>query len=133
MEWRTLSGMFRFRRILFSRAGRSRNNSRRATLIAQGQADDAAPVTRRAIEIGHLAIAVHLDSGNYVKWLDAERRKARWKDRRNGKRPKSEPAHKWGKEVVEHPLLAELRTTLGMLSDSDAHFTPEHEGNLQWT
>ena len=34
---------------------------------------------------------------------------------------------------MEHPLLAELRTFLGMFSDSDAHFTPEFEGSLQWS
>lgn len=104
-----------------------------ATLIARGQPDDAALVSRRAIEIGHLAIAVHLDSQNYMKWLDEERRSARWRDRMKGQRPKSEPAHKWGKDVIEHPLLTELRTFLGMLSDAYAHFTPEFEGNLRWS
>jgi hypothetical protein len=104
-----------------------------ATLIARGQPDDAALVTRRAIEIGHLAVAVHLDSGNYLRWLDFERRTARWQQRLKGQRPKSEPAHKWDKEVLGHPLLVELRTVLGVLSDSYAHFTPEFEGNLQWT
>jgi hypothetical protein len=104
-----------------------------ATLIARGQPEDAALVSRRAIEIGHLAIAVHLDSQNYVKWLDAQRRTARWEERRKGQRPKSEPAHKWGWEVVTHPLLTELRTFLGMISDSSAHFTPEFEGGLQWS
>lgn len=104
-----------------------------ATLIAHGQPDDAALVSRRAIEIGHLAIAVHLDSQNYVRWLDEQRRIARWEERREGQRPKSEPGHKWGKDVLSHPLLTELRTFLGILSDSDAHFTPEFEGNLQWS
>ena len=50
-----------------------------------------------------------------------------------GQRPKSEPGHKWGKDVLEHPLLTELRTFLGILSDSYAHFTPEFEGKLQWS
>src|ERR1039458_5995083 len=104
-----------------------------ATLIARGQPDDAAPVSRRAIEIGHLAIAVHLDSRNYVKWLDEERRNARWQERMKGQRPKSDPGHKWSKDVLEHPLLTQLRTLLGILSDSYAHFTPEFEGNLQWS
>jgi hypothetical protein len=104
-----------------------------ATLIAQGQADDGALVTRRAIEIGHLAVAVHLDSRNYLRWLDFERRQARWQQRLEGERPKSAPAHKWAKNILEHPLLADLRNSLGILSDSYAHFTPEFEGNLQWT
>ena len=104
-----------------------------ATLIARGQPDDAALVSRRAIEIGHLAIAVHLDSQNYVRWLDVQRRTARWNERRKGQRPESEPSHKWGKDVLAHPLLTDLRTFLGMISDSDAHFTPEFEGNLQWS
>jgi hypothetical protein len=104
-----------------------------ATSIARGQPDDAALVSRRAIEIGHLAIAVHLDSRNYVRWLDEKRRTARWQERMKGQRPRSKPGHKWGKDVLEHPLLAELRTFLGMFSDSDAHFTPEFEGSLQWS
>jgi hypothetical protein len=103
-----------------------------ATLIARGQPDDAALISRRAIEIGQLAVAVHLDSQNYVKWLNEQRRTARWEERMKGQRPKSEPPHKWSKDVLEHPLLAELRTFLGILSDSYAHFTPEFEGNLQW-
>ena len=32
-----------------------------ATLIARGQPDDVAAISRRAIEIGHLAVAVHLN------------------------------------------------------------------------
>jgi len=104
-----------------------------ATLIARGQPEDAALVSRRAVEIGHLAIAVHLDSQNYVKWLDAERRSARWQVRMKGQRPKAEPTVKWGKDVMEHPLLADLRTFLGILSDAYAHFTPEFEGNLPWS
>jgi hypothetical protein len=35
--------------------------------------------------------------------------------------------------VCEHPLLSDLRTFLGMLSDSYAHFTPEFEGGLKWS
>jgi hypothetical protein len=104
-----------------------------ATLIARGQPEDSAPISRRAIEIGHLAIAVHLDSQNYVKWLDQERRMARNEARRKGERPKNDPGHKWGKEVLEHPLLTDLRTFLGMLSDHYAHFSPEFEGNLAWS
>ena len=104
-----------------------------ATLIARGQPEDSAPITRRAIEIGHLAIAVHLDPENYVRWLDVEHRMARHEARLKGERPKNEPAHKWGKEVIGHPLLSDLRTFLGMVSDSDAHFTPEFEGNLAWS
>jgi hypothetical protein len=104
-----------------------------ATLIARGQPDDAVLVSRRAIEIGHLAIAVHLDPQNYVKWLDEQRRTARWRERMKGQRPKSDPGHKWGKDVLQHPLLTELRTVLGILSDSYAHFTPEFEGSLQWS
>src|SRR5579863_3858759 len=104
-----------------------------ATLIARGQPEDAALVSRRAIEIGQLAVAVHLDSQNYIKWLDEKRKMTRWEQRRKGERPSNDPGNKWGKEVLAHPLLAELRTFLGVLSDTDAHFTPEFEGNLQWS
>src|SRR5262245_16908868 len=104
-----------------------------ATLIARGQPEDAAPISRRAIEIGHLAVAVHLDPKNYVKWLDAERRMARHEERRRGQRPKNEPAQKWGKEILEHPSLSDLRSFLGLISDAYAHFTPEFEGNLAWS
>jgi hypothetical protein len=34
---------------------------------------------------------------------------------------------------LEHPLLTDLRTFLGMLSDHYAHFSPEFEGNLAWS
>ena len=102
-----------------------------AMLIARGQPDDAAPVTRRAIEIGHLAVAVHLDPENYLKWVDYKRRSSRWQQRIQRQRPKSEPAFKWNKEILEHPLLAHLRTVLGVLSDADAHYKPEYEGSMQ--
>jgi hypothetical protein len=46
--------------------------------------------------------------------------------------PEVRPPHKWGRDVLEHPLLTELRTFLGILSDSYAHFSPEFEGNLRW-
>jgi hypothetical protein len=104
-----------------------------ATLIARGQSDDAPPITRRAIEIGQLAVAVYLDPKNYEAWLDQERRADRTKARMQGERPKNEPAHKWGKEILEHPLLSDLRTFLGMVSDYYAHFTPEFQGNLAWS
>jgi hypothetical protein len=104
-----------------------------ATLIARGQPEDAAPISRRAIEIGQLAIAVRLDAQNYVKWLDEERRMARHEARVKGERPKNDPGHKWGKDVLEHPLLTDLRTFLGILSDHYAHFSPEFEGNLAWS
>ena len=58
-----------------------------ATLIARGQPDDAALVSRRAIEIGHLAIAVHLDSQNYVRWLDKQRRTAQMGGAKEGTAP----------------------------------------------
>jgi hypothetical protein len=103
------------------------------TLIGRGQPEDSAPISRRAIEIGHLAIAVHMDSQNYLKWLDQERRVARNEARLRGERPKNDPGHKWSKEVLEHPALADLRTLLGMLSDHYAHFSPEFEGNLAWS
>jgi hypothetical protein len=104
-----------------------------ATLIARGQPEDSAPISRRAIEIGHLAVAVHIDSQNYLKWLDEGRRMARNEARLRGERPKNDPGHKWGKEVLEHPALVDLRTFLGMLSDHYAHFSPEFEGNLAWS
>jgi hypothetical protein len=104
-----------------------------ATLIVRGQPEDSAPISRRAIEVGHLAVAVHLDSQNYIRWLDYEKRMARNEARLRGERPKNDPGHKWGKEVLEHPLLSDLRTFLGMLSDHYSHFSPEFEGNLQWS
>jgi hypothetical protein len=104
-----------------------------ATLIARGQPEDVAAISRRAIEIGQLAVAVHLDSQNYVKWLDEKRKMARWDQRLKGELPGNDPGNKWGKDVLSHPLLADLRTCLGVLSDTDAHFTPEFEGNLPWS
>jgi siderophore synthetase component len=68
--------------------------------------------------------------GSGGRYVDEERRMARHEARMKGERPKNEPVQKWEKEVLEHPLLTDLRTFLGMLSDHYAHFSPEFEGNL---
>ncbi|MBL8215932.1 MAG: hypothetical protein JNK87_34740 [Bryobacterales bacterium] len=98
-----------------------------AVIASQGQPDNADPITRRVIEMAQLAVAIHLDEKNYDRWQDEERRATRWKDRFAGKRPASSPPPKWGKEVLEHALLSELRSVLGFISDETAHFTPDYE------
>lgn len=52
-----------------------------ATLIGQAQPDDAAPITRRAIEVVKLADAIKTSPDFALKWTDYEKRLARWQAR----------------------------------------------------
>lgn len=99
-----------------------------AGLIGQAQPDDAAPITRRVIEVVRLAAAVKADRGNAEKWLAFEERLRRWQDRQEGKKPKSLHVNL----DVKHPLIEELMQTWGILSDASAHFTPEYFSSLAW-
>ena len=57
------------------------------TLIGQGQPEDAAPITRRAVEIGKLCLGLKFKPQNIEKWLDYEKRMKRWKAREEGASP----------------------------------------------
>ena len=100
------------------------------TLIGQAQPDDAAPVTRRAIEAARLALAVKRNPKNEMKWMAYEQRMERWKARNRGEKPK--PLTTKLDLPPDHPILTELERQLGILSDSSTHFTPEYFGSQHW-
>ena len=99
-----------------------------ASLIGQAQPDDAAPITRRAIEVVALADAIKTDRKSATKWAAFEDRMKRWQDRQEGKKPKSLKVHLEAK----HPNTRRLMETRGILSDAAVHFTPEFFGSLDW-
>jgi hypothetical protein len=100
-----------------------------ATLIGQAQPDDASPITRRAIEVVRLAAAVKADPAVLEEWYAYERRVERWKARNEGAKPKSVLPKL---PPVKHHLLKQLTDMYGIISDTDAHFTPEHFELLRW-
>src|SRR5690349_5535824 len=59
------------------------------TLIGQAQPDDAAPISRRAIEAAKFALAVKRNPENAMKWAAYEQRMGRWQSREKGEKPKS--------------------------------------------
>lgn len=99
-----------------------------ATLIGQAQPDDAGPITRRAIEVVRLAAAIKNDPDIMEEWVAYEKRMERWEARKEGKRPKflhvPIPA--------DYPLVKQLIETWGIISDAEAHFTPEYFHSLRW-
>ena len=86
-----------------------------ASLIGQAQPDEAAPITRRAIEMIQVAQAVKHDPENTNKWLAFEERMARWRARRQGEKPKGIHINL---SVGHHPIVEELMKIYGILSDS---------------
>ena len=99
-----------------------------ATLIGQAQPDDAAPITRRAIEVIRLAAAVKADPSVAKEWVAYEKRMERWKARNEGKKPE-----RFHVQIpVEHELVKQLMDTWGIISDADVHFTPEYFHSLRW-
>lgn len=103
-----------------------------ASLIFQGQSDDAAPITRRAIEIARVSLASKVDAKNVKKWLSYEKRQDRWKARQAGKKPPWLPPIQYDLPL-DHPILSKLKTTEGVLSDGYVHFTPEYFANQNWS
>lgn len=99
-----------------------------AVLIGQAQSDDAAPITRRAIEAIRLAAAIKKDPAIADVWMAYDERIARWKARDDGQTPKQLHI----RIPVEHPLVQELMTSWGIISDGEAHFTPEYLHSLRW-
>lgn len=101
-----------------------------AALIARGQPDDSAGVTRRAIEAACLARAIKHDRANLHEWLSYEVRLARWNARDQGQKPprlSPKIADPPGHRTVEW-----LRGQLGVLSDGAVHFTPEFFERQDW-
>jgi hypothetical protein len=101
------------------------------TLIGQAQPEDAAPITRRAIEIAKVCLASKFNEENASKWMAYEKRDARWKARLTGEKPPFLPPIKLDLPA-NHPTLAELEKDFGMLSDAYVHFTPEFYGSQNW-
>jgi hypothetical protein len=99
-----------------------------ATLIGQGQPDDSAPITRRAIEVVRLAAAIKVDPKFAKEWLAYEKRQERWDARDKGEKPKSLHIP----VPVTHPLVKQLMDTWGIFSDGEVHVTPEYFGSLGW-
>jgi hypothetical protein len=100
------------------------------TLIGQAQPDDAAPVSRRAIEAARLSLAVKRDPRNALIWAAYEKRMERWEARNRDEKPK--PLTPKLDLPHNHPTLSELDKHLGILSDSAVHFTPEYFGSQHW-
>lgn len=99
-----------------------------ATLIGQAQPDDAGPITRRAIEVVRLAAAIRADPAVAEEWGAYEKRMARWEARNEGETPKALHV----RIPAEHPLVKQLMDVWGIISDADAHFTPEFFHSLRW-
>jgi hypothetical protein len=101
-----------------------------AAAIARCHPDDAAPLTRRAIEAAGVVVAIKHDPQNLERWRAAERRLARWDARLRRTRP---PHLKGlGIKYPDHPVLDELRRYEGILSDAFVHFTPEFIAGQTW-
>jgi hypothetical protein len=100
-----------------------------AATIGRRHPDDAASITRRAIETALLAIAVKSDKGNFREWQAYEVRSKRWEDRHSGKKPASfSPKLKY----PDHFLVERLRHQFGTLSDAFVHYTPEFAAGQEW-
>jgi hypothetical protein len=92
-----------------------------AATIARALPGDTYALTRRAVEAAALAAAVKADPANYERWLDEERRLARWEGRLGGEKPRVQP----GRGIVYPPSVDRLRSYLGTLSDAGVHLTLE--------
>ncbi|MDT3779830.1 hypothetical protein PJI16_19920 [Nitrospira sp. MA-1] len=101
------------------------------TLIGQAQPDDAAPISRRAIEAARLALAVKTNPESAREWFAHEQRMERWQARYRGEKPKKPVIPKLDLPSG-HLILAKLEEHLGILSDSSVHFTPEYYGSQHW-
>jgi hypothetical protein len=99
------------------------------TLIGQCQPEDAAPITRRAVEICRISLALKFNEENWEKWTDFEKRLERWKQREEGKKPSPLYPHI---DLPDHPILKRLDPQRGMLSDAWIHFTPEFLNSQNW-
>lgn len=100
-----------------------------AATIGRRHPEDAAPITRRAIEVASLAVAVKSDPANFEKWQAYEARIKRWAERRAGKKPRTfYPDIKYS----AYPRLNGLRGYMGILSDAFVHYTPEFTAGQDW-
>lgn len=91
--------------------------------------DDASGITRRAVEMARVALAVNHNRDNFQTWLAYEDRMARWEGR--GRREKPKPISPKYDFPKDHKVLEHLSQALGTLSDLAVHFTPEFLSQLQ--
>lgn len=101
-----------------------------AMLTGQRHVDDAAMVTRRAIETARTCLACKYDPANFENWRSDEKRSQPWASRRDGKQPKKF----WPniKYPTAHENLEWLGRQLGVLSDAFVDFTPEFLLGQNW-
>jgi hypothetical protein len=107
-----------------------RNFLSAAALSLRALPDDAAAVTRRAIEAARTALAFRHDRENLQRWIAEDERMARWEQRRQGEKPK-----KFTLNLTyppNHELSDQLGKIFGILSDAAAHFTPEFLSQQTW-
>lgn len=102
-----------------------------ATLIAQAQPFDAAPITRRAIEIARVCLASKYDKQIEENWLAFEKRMQRWQARRQGGKLNRLPSFRYDYQGRDS-LMKSLNEQHGILSDGFAHFTPEYYASQNW-
>ena len=99
------------------------------SLIGQGQPQDAAPITRRAIEACRIAEAYKMESASIEDWIAYEEINERWRLRIIGEKPDKKI---YFSPRPKHPLLIELMDIWGVYSDAHIHFTPEYFKSLNW-
>ena len=102
------------------------------SLIGQSQPDDAAPITRRAIEVARFAAAVKTNPEIVEKWMAYKERMQRWTDRQKGEKPKPLRVNLGEVNPGIKPTIDDLMMSLGIISDAAVHFTPEYFGELGW-
>ena len=99
------------------------------SLIGQGQPQDAAPITRRAIEACRIAEAYKLEAAAIEDWIAYEEMNEKWRLRIIGEKPDKKINFS---PRPKHPLLIELMDIWGIYSDAHIHFTPEYFKSLNW-
>jgi hypothetical protein len=107
-----------------------RNLLSAATLTLRALPDDAAAVTRRALEAARLALAIKHDGANLNRWIAFEKRMKRWKQRDEGETPKA--LHLELVYPPGNPICEQLGRRVGILSDAAAHVTPEFLHQQAW-
>jgi len=90
-----------------------------AATIGPRHPDDAAPISRRAIDAACLALAVKHDPSNLDRWKAEEKRAQRQSDRLQGKKP--EYLNPGIKYPADHRGVELLRGYAGFLSDAYMH------------
>jgi len=101
-----------------------------SVLVAARHPEDSVAITRRAIEAAKTTLAIKLNAKNADNWLAESTRSERWSLRLSNEKPKSFQVH-W-EDIKSEPLINELETFLGIISDAYVHFTPEFYSSLAW-